>query len=151
MYNGKERRSLGVLAASALGCALSAVVSALLLILAALVLMSAPDPASLSWIGTAVLCIGSAAGAFAACRCSEKHRFASGIISGAVFSLVIAVVSASISGNVSPAPVLASAGSALAGAFIGSIRTDRSSRLPDMESGRFDKFSRLTGSSERFE
>ena len=136
-----EKKSLDMLASAAVGGASASVFAVILLtVLAALSLLSA-DPASLSWLGTAALFLCCFTGAFIGARCTEKRPFIAGIISGAMFIVTVMIVSLIAAGSLHPAFIPATAGCALLGAFLGSIRRGSGS-IPAFDDKRFDKYNR---------
>ncbi len=134
-----EKKSLDMLASAAVGGASASVFAVILLtVLAALSLLSA-DPASLSWLGAAALFLCCFTGAFIGARCTEKRPFIAGIISGAMFIVTVMIVSLIAAGSLHPAFIPATAGCALLGAFLGSIRRGNS-RIPAFDDKRFEKY-----------
>lgn len=139
MQFGKEKKSLDMLASAAVGGASASVFAVLLLtVLAALSLLSA-DPASLSWLGVAALLLCCFTGSFIGAGCTEKRPFIAGLISGAMFIVTVMIVSLIAAGGLHPAFLPATAGCALPGAFLGSVRRG-SSRIPAFDDRKFEKY-----------
>lgn len=139
MEFGKDKKSLDMLASAAVGGASASVFAVILLTaLAALSLLSS-DPASLSWLGAAALFLCCFTGALIGARCTEKRPFIAGIISGAMFIVTVMTVSLIAAGGLHPAFIPATAGCAMLGAFLGSIRRG-SSRIPAFDNKRFEKY-----------
>lgn len=139
MEFGKDKKSLDMLASAAVGGASASVFAVILLtVLAALSLLSS-DPASLSWLGAAALFLCCFTGALIGARCTEKRPFIAGIISGAMFIVTVMTVSLIAAGGLHPAFIPATAGCAMLGAFLGSIRRG-SSRIPAFDNKRFEKY-----------
>ena len=139
MEFGKDKKSLDMLASAAVGGASASVFAVILLtVLAALSLLSS-DPASLSWLGAAALFLCCFTGALIGARCTEKRPFIAGIISGVMFIVTVMTVSLIAAGGLHPAFIPATAGCAMLGAFLGSIRRG-SSRIPAFDNKRFEKY-----------
>lgn len=137
----KGKKSLDMLASAAVGGAFASVFAVILLTaLAAFTLFSA-DPASLSWLGIVILLVCCFAGAFIGARCTEKRPFLAGLISGAIFIVTVMIISLIASGGLHPAFIPSTAGCALAGAFLGSVRRD-SRRIPAFDDKKFEKYGR---------
>ena len=115
-------KSLDMLASAAVGGASASVFAALLLTALSAFSLLSDDPASLSWLGVAALFLCCFTGAFIGAKCTEKHPFAAGLISGAMFIITAATVALIVSGGLHPAFLPATAACALLGAFCGSIR-----------------------------
>ena len=132
-------KSLDMLASAAVGGASASVFAALLLTALSAFSLLSDDPASLSWLGVAALFLCCFTGAFIGAKCTEKHPFAAGLISGAMFIVTVIIVSLIASGGLHPAFIPSTAGCALLGAFLGSVRRG-SSRIPAFDDKRFEKY-----------
>lgn len=127
-------RKLSALPSAALGGASAVVSAALLLLVCSALLLKTRDPAAHSGVGLFILLFCCMTGGFIGGKCTDEAPFLSGLAGGAMFISVVTVVALIVPGKISWGLLPAAAGAATLGAFLGSIRRDKST-YPAFEDG----------------